>query len=171
MESGKDSGNFGEKITSVRYATIKDNDIANGDGIGVAVFLQGCPHHCPDCFNPETWDYNGGKEFTNSTMQQILKCFDTPIEKHLSILGGEPLCPQNKELSYKIIKTVKNKYPKVKVYLWTGYLYEQIKDEKAVSLTDFLIDGPFIKEQKELNLKWRGSKNQRIFYLKGKDNE
>ena len=104
-------------------------------------------------------------------MQQILKCFDTPIEKHLSILGGEPLCPQNKELSYKIIKTVKNKYPKVKVYLWTGYLYEQIKDEKAVSLTDFLIDGPFIKEQKELNLKWRGSKNQRIFYLKGKDNE
>lgn len=156
----------------LRYAAIKKNDIANAPGVCVSVYLQGCPHHCPDCFNPETWDFNGGKPFTEDTMNEIINSINANgIMRNLCILGGEPLCLDNDVLTYHIIKKAKETYPDIKIYIWTGYLYEELINSVSrfprdiLSIADYLIDGPFIKEQKDLILKMRGSKNQRIINL------
>lgn len=162
----------------LRYAAIKKNDIANAPGVCVSVYLQGCPHHCPDCFNPETWDFNGGKPFTEDTMNEIVNSINANgILRNLCILGGEPLYLDNDVLTYHIIKKVKETYPDIKIYIWTGYLYEELINsisrfpKDILSIADYLIDGPFIKEQKDLTLKMRGSKNQRIINLtKTKEN-
>ena len=157
-----------------RYAGINKNDVVNGEGVCVSFFTQGCPHHCPGCFNPETWDPREGKEFTAETMIEILNAISANgIIRNLSILGGEPLVDYNIELTALIISTVKTVYPSVKVFIWTGYemtdlttasnpLYMNIVFNKA----DVLITGPFVEEKKDLTLKWRGSSNQEIHYLK-----
>lgn len=105
----------------MRYNTIKFNDIANGPGIAISVYLQGCPHHCKNCFNPETWNFNGGQEFTEETLASIIEGLTVNnVNRHLALLGGEPLCPENVFLSYHIISKVKEKLPKTKIYIWTG---------------------------------------------------
>ena len=156
------------------YAGINKNDVVNGEGICVSFFMQGCPHHCSGCFNPETWDPQGGKEFTTETMIEILTAISANgIIRNLSILGGEPLVDYNIELTALIVSTVKMIYPSVKVFIWTGYdmtdlttasnpFYMNIIFNKA----DVLITGPFVEEKKDLTLKWRGSSNQEIHYLK-----
>ena len=111
----------------MRYATIKFNDIANAPGISVSVYLQGCPHHCPKCFNPETWNFNGGLEFTSETLDSIIKGLTANnITRSLCILGGEPLCAENAFLTALIIKEVKEKLPNTKIYVWTGYTYDNL---------------------------------------------
>lgn len=157
----------------MRYAGINYNDVANGEGISLSVFLQGCPHRCEGCFNPETWDFNGGKEFTDEVLNNIVEKINANgIERNLSILGGEPLCPGNVELTSLIIRTVKQVHPQTSVYIWTGYTYEDLMKIIDLDLayvldnTDVLIDGPFIQEQKDLTLPLRGSKNQRVLNLK-----
>lgn len=157
----------------MKYATIKDNDIANGPGVGVSVFLQGCERHCPGCFNPETWDFDGGQEFTQDTLKHILNALTAHgIKRHLSILGGEPLHPNNLFLTQLIISTVKQELPETKIYIWTGYTIEELRKSTSkalqyiLSTADVLIDGPYIDSERDITLPMRGSRNQRIIPLK-----
>lgn len=155
-----------------RYNTIKYNDIANCPGVGISVFFQGCPHHCPNCFNKETWDFNGGKPFTIDTVKEICSHFnDNGIHRDLNILGGEPLCPENIFATALLVSWCYEYYPDVKIYLWTGYVLEDLKKseyrnvvETILSKIYCLIDGPFIEDLKQLNMPLRGSTNQRIIY-------
>ena len=157
----------------MRYSGIIYNDTAAAPGICLTVFTQGCPHHCPGCHNPETWDYNGGQSFTNDTLESIIKGLRANgIERTLCIMGGEPLCDRNIFLTSLIINQVKAKYPNQKIYLWTGYTYEELskrldnKTEYILSNIDCLIDGPYLEEYRDITLQMRGSSNQRIIYPK-----
>lgn len=157
----------------MRYNTIKYNDIANSPGIAISMYLQGCPHHCPECFNKETWDFDGGQEFKPELLDTIIdKLNENGIKRSFCLLGGEPLCNENLFLSYLLIQTIKEKSPSTPIYIWTGYLYEDLtkrhdpKLDWILSNADYLIDGPFIEEEKDLTLSMRGSKNQRIINLK-----
>ena len=158
----------------MRYAEILENDVVNGENVCVSFFAQGCPHHCKGCFNPETWDFEGGKEApAEAILTQILNAIDANgIQRNLSILGGEPLCEENLEISAIIINEVRRTFPDIKIYVWTGYTYEELlkKDDPRIKLIfsniDYLIDGPFIQEKKDLTLKLRGSSNQRIFDMR-----
>lgn len=157
----------------MRYADLKHNDVANGPGINVSFWLQGCPNHCPECQNPETWDFNGGKEFTNKTLEELITAInENGVQRNLSILGGEPLCPENEFLTNLVITEVKKIYPEIKIYLWTGYVYDNLKKSNNIRIKnilkniDYLIDGPYIQEQRDITLKMRGSRNQNIINLK-----
>ena len=157
----------------MRYAGIIKNDVAAGKGVCVTFFVQGCSQHCPGCHNPQTWDFDGGYEFTQDTMDNIIKALNANnVQRNFCIMGGEPLHPNNLFLTNLVISEVKKKYPDIKIYVWTGYLYEDllVKNEKLLQNIlqniDVLIDGPFIKSQRDITLPMRGSKNQRIIELK-----
>ena len=170
----------------MRYADIHKMNISDGPGIGVSLYVQGCALHCPGCFNEGTWDFDGGKEYTNDTMDVILDLLKPEWMTRLSILGGEPLCPANyKELiklTYLAHEENKDK-PNFKVWLWTGRTYENLMAEinsepdrkhphpleLVLKGVDYLVDGPFIQDKKDLTLKWRGSSNQRIIALNGNE--
>jgi anaerobic ribonucleoside-triphosphate reductase activating protein len=163
----------------MKYSGIIRNDLAAAPGISVSFFTQGCPHRCKGCHNPETWDFDGGKEFTYDILNEILDALRANgVKRNLSILGGEPLCPENEFLTYLIIKTVKEKLPDTEIYLWTGYVYEDLKKNKArphlsliLEQVDVLIDGPYIEAKRDITLPLRGSSNQRIIHLKEKTND
>ena len=156
----------------MRYATVKLDDIANAPGLAVSVYTQGCPHHCKGCFNPETWDFKGGREFTLETLDFILQGLKSHGLPHsLCILGGEPMCQENLDLTTLLVAEVSSRMPEVKIYVWTGYLIEDLRAREC-PLTNFilnnihcLVDGPFIQEQKDLTLAMRGSRNQRVLFL------
>ena len=157
----------------MQYAGIIKNDIAAGEGVNVTFFVQGCPLHCVDCHNPQTWDFLGGKEFTPDTLNEVLKSLAANgVERNLSIMGGEPLCQENLFLTYLVIQKVKEHFPKIKIYVWTGYTYEQLinrQDSKVdiiLDTIDYLIDGPYIAAERDLSLPLRGSRNQRILNMK-----
>ena len=161
----------------MKYAAIKFNDVSNAPGIAVSLFTQGCPHHCKGCFNETTWDFDGGQEFTQETMNSIIEGISANgISRSLCILGGEPLCPENQFLTRLVINEVKKHYPNIKIYIWTGYTYDYLLKNMTPSLKDIfnsiycLIDGPFIESQKDLNLEMRGSANQKIYYFDKKEN-
>lgn len=154
-----------------KYAGLNTNDFANGKGICVSYFTQGCPHHCPGCFNPETWDFNGGKAIPDNIRGQIIKAIcANGITRNFSVLGGEPLCDENIEEVESIILGVRTAFPNIKIFVWTGYTLEQLilrnneHINNILKYIDVLIDGPFIESQKDLTLELRGSKNQRILY-------
>lgn len=154
-----------------KYAGLNTNDFANGQGVCVSYFAQGCPHHCQGCFNPETWDFNGGKDLPDDIRGQIIKAIcANNITRNFSVLGGEPLCDENVEEVENIILGVRAAFPNIKIFVWTGYTLEQliIKNNEHINNIlnhiDVLIDGPFIESQKDLTLELRGSKNQRILY-------
>lgn len=160
----------------MKFADLKNNDIANGPGVNVSFWVQGCPHHCYNCHNPETWDFNRGKEFTPEVLELIIQYLDANgVHRNLSILGGEPLCEENLFLTNLVITTVKSRRPNTKIYLWTGYLYENLlkstnpQMKSILSNIDILIDGPYIDKQRDITLPMRGSKNQRIIKLKGEN--
>lgn len=156
----------------MRYAAIKENDIANGPGVNVSFWVQGCKNHCKDCQNPETWSFTGGKEFTKDALNNLFKALKANgINRNLSILGGEPLCPENIPVTKYVIQQVKEKYPETKIYLWSGYYYDELIKNKEIKeeifpYLDILVDGPYINSQRDITLKWRGSRNQNIIYLK-----
>lgn len=153
----------------MRYSQIKDNDIANGKGVMMSLWTQGCPHRCKECFNPETWNYNGGMEFTQKQEQYILDNINTHnISRNLSILGGEPLCPENLDGVLALCKKFKERYPEKMIYIWTGYTLEDFNDtqKEVLNYIDILVDGKFEKDLKNLSLKLRGSSNQRIIDVK-----
>ena len=162
----------------MRYAGMIKNDIAAGEGVNVSFFTQGCPFHCEGCHNPQTWDFLGGKEFTAETMAEIILALGANgIQRNLSIMGGEPLCPENLFLTSMVIMNVKTTYPDIKIYVWTGYTYEELLARHASKLDwvldniDYLIDGPFILSQRDITLAMRGSNNQRILNMKELRNE
>lgn len=156
----------------MRYNKIRKMDISNGSGIRVSIFVQGCTFNCKDCFNPETHDFNGGKEFTNETLGTLLELCGKPEIKGLSILGGEPLHPKNRETVVDIMRAFKYKYPDKDIWLWTGYTFEDLyknRDDDISSMflyLDYMVDGRFISEEKNFKLKWAGSNNQRVINIK-----
>ena len=168
----------------MNYAQIRSMDISNGEGIGVSIFVQGCDFHCKNCFNSETWEFSKGQEWNDKTKNQFLKLIETPFIQRVSILGGEPLHPQNVQNVLKIVDEIRVSYPTKNIWLYTGYTWEEIwikdniktadkvKDmrEKAiinlrrqvVRMCDVLIDGRYVDELRDISLHWRGSSNQRV---------
>ena len=157
----------------MNYAGIIKNDISAGEGVCVTFFTQGCPYHCPGCHNPETWDFNGGKEFTVDVLNNILDSINANgIQRNFCLMGGEPLCKENAFLSYLITLNVRQTYPDIKIYIWSGNTFENLIQEsnpfisKTLALADYLIDGPYMKSLRDITLSMRGSRNQRIIDLK-----
>lgn len=156
----------------MKYAGLIKNDFSAAPGISTTFFVQGCPFHCEGCHNKDTWDFEGGKEFTPQTLDDIISALTANnISRNLCIMGGEPLCQENQFLTHLIIKTVKEQLPEIKIYIWTGYLYEDLLKnpnphlEEILSLSDVLIDGPYIASLRDITLQMRGSSNQRIIEL------
>ncbi len=146
----------------VRYNLIRKMDIADGPGVRVSIFFQGCHFHCEECFNEETWDFNGGKEFTSEVIDRILDLAKEDYIEGLSILGGEPMNPVNRPGSLEVAKAFRNKYPYKNIWMWSGYKFEDIKDEEIFKYIDVLVDGQYKKDLHDFRLKWRGSSNQRV---------
>ena len=156
-------------MNSLRYASIRKMDISNGEGIGVSLFIQGCPFHCKGCFNQSTWDYQGGKLFTEEIKDKFIELCKKDYVNFISILGGEPLA-QNDEF-YWFLKRIKREVPNKPLYLWTGYKWENICNHDLAwdivrECVDVLIDGQYEEDKKDFNLKLRGSSNQRIIDVK-----
>lgn len=156
----------------MHYATIKNNDIANGPGVRVSLFVSGCTHRCPGCFNEEAWDFQYGEPFTQETIDYILRLLAPAHIKGLTLLGGEPFEPQNQPEIVKLLRQVKQTYPDKSVWAFSGYLFDQdilsgrlgpweITDE-YLSYVDVLVDGPYVAAKRDLMLRFRGSSNQRL---------
>ncbi len=156
------------------YGTIKKSDIANGEGIRTTLFVSGCRNRCPGCFQPETWAFDYGAPFTDDVKEDIFKTFKNPSVRGLTILGGEPMEPENQRGLLPLLREFKSRFPEKNVWLYTGNLYEELTGEvgshdKALDITrellsyvDILVDGRFIEEKKSLGLRFRGSSNQRV---------
>ena len=154
----------------MRYAGLNKNVFSAAPGVSVTFYTQGCPHHCFGCHNPETWNFEGGKEFTPEVIDEILEALTANnIMRSLAIQGGEPLCVENGFLTLLIVKTVKEKFPDVKIYIWTGYYLNSLPNtpyiKQILELTDCLIDGPYIEDERDITLPMRGSRNQNIIYF------
>ncbi len=146
----------------MRVAQIRAEDIANGPGVRVSIHVQGCLRHCKDCFNKETWDFDGGYEFSDILKQRFLELGKPDKIKGFSILGGEPL-QQDKDM-IDLVKSIKELYPDKSIWLWTGYKYEELLDNhfKVLEYIDVLVDGEFVVEQKNPGKLYAGSDNQRL---------
>lgn len=161
----------------MKYAGLVKNDLSAAPGISVSFFTQGCPHRCKGCHNPETWDFKGGKEFTPQVLDEIYEALmANGIQRSFCIMGGEPLCEDNLLLTYMIIENVRQHFPEIKIYIWSGYYYEELlqmtnpKVKLILENTDVLIDGPYDETLRNVTLQLRGSSNQSIIYLKREEN-
>ncbi len=150
----------------MKYNLIRKMDISNGPGVRVSVFMQGCEFHCKNCFNPNTWGFDEGTDFTEETIDKVLDLCGQDYVKGLSILGGEPMHPRNIEATTKLAKAFKEKYPNKNLWVWTGFLFEGLKDKEVMKYVDTLVDGQFKTELFNPKLKWRGSSNQRVIDVK-----
>lgn len=173
----------------MRYSSMRNLDISNGEGVGVSLFVQGCPFHCFGCFNSDTWDFNGGEEWTEKTKDKFMKLINRPYIKRISFLGGECLAEQNLDEILSLIKQIRISFPEKTIWLYTGFCWNDImcsfaglqadcvvlnkkdieaweKRRKIISNVDVLVDGEYIDEQKDLSLKFRGSKNQSVIDVK-----
>ena len=147
----------------MRYNKIRKMDISNGPGVRVSIFMQGCSFNCKNCFNKETHDFNGGKEFDYSTIEIVLELCGNENIEGLSILGGEPMNPTNIEGTTKLAKAFKEKYPNKTVWSWSGYSFDNyLKDKEVVKYLDVLVDGQYNDDLRNPTLKWKGSENQRV---------
>ena len=147
----------------MRYNSIRKMDISNGPGVRVSIFMQGCHFHCKGCFNEETWDFNGGKEFTDETINRVLELASADYIVGLSILGGEPMHPKNIDGTTKLAKAFKEKYPDKSLWAWSGFLYDKdLSDKEVMKYLDVLVDGTFKIDLFNPSLKWKGSSNQRV---------
>ena len=147
----------------MKYNIVRKMDISNGPGVRVSVFMQGCEFHCKNCFNPETWSFENGKEFTQGTIDEVLNLCNQDYIKGLSILGGEPMHPKNIDGTTKLAKAFKEKYPNKNLWIWSGFKFdEDLKDKEVMKYVDVLVDGRYVDEMHNPNLKWRGSSNQRV---------
>ena len=168
----------------MRYNQIRECDIANGEGIGVALFVQGCHFHCKNCFNHETWDFNGGKEWTPEVEDKFIELASRPYIKRISLLGGECLADENLDGILNLVNKIRLSMPTKTIWLYTGYTWEQIvnpvitddfnsskyelieKRQKIVSMCDVVVDGRYVNELRDITLKWKGSLNQRVIDVK-----
>ena len=160
-------------VLNVKFAAINKNDFINGEGVCVSLWVQGCPHHCKGCHNPEQWDFNGGNEIDiDILINEILIAIEANgIQRNFSILGGEPMTQRNISNTLYILEQVKKHFPNIKTYVWTGYTIEELLslyNKEILQNIDILIDGRFVLAERDITLKLRGSKNQRILY-KGTD--
>lgn len=155
----------------MNYATIKNYDIANGPGVRVSLFVSGCTHHCPGCFNEVAWDFDYGDPFTQETIDSILDMLAPDYIRGLTLLGGEPFEPENQGAVTELLRQVHEKYPQKSIWAFSGYLFEKITSgtlgdwnitKQMLSYLDVLVDGPFIEAKKNLALRFRGSENQRL---------
>ena len=146
----------------MNYGAIKKIDIANGLGVRVSLFVSGCRNQCEGCFQPQTWDFDYGQPFTKEVEDEILEALRPDWIQGLSILGGEPMEPENQEVLLPFLKRVKRERSDKDVWLYSGYVYEQIKDTELLRYVDVLVDGPFVEKLKDPSLSFRGSNNQRI---------
>ena len=155
----------------MNYATIKWADVANGPGVRISLFVSGCTHRCPGCFNGEAQDFAYGQPFTRVEEDKIVQALSPAHIKGLSLLGGEPFEPDNQRALLPLLRRVKEKYPEKEIWCYSGYTLEELWEnsrarcectDELLSLIDVLVDGPFILEQKDLRLRFRGSANQRI---------
>ena len=155
----------------MHYANIKNNDIANGPGVRVSLFVSGCTHHCKGCFNEVAWDFEYGEPFTEETICKIIEMLRPNHIKGLTLLGGEPFEPQNQAAIVELLRRVKEAYPDKSIWSFSGYVFEKITSgtlgdweitKEFLSYLDVLVDGPFVEEKKNLNLRFRGSENQRL---------
>ncbi len=153
----------------MNYADIKRVDVANGPGVRVSLFVSGCTHRCPGCFNPETWDFRFGSTFGEEQIQTILDYLRPAHIRGLSLLGGEPFEPENQKAVLDLVTRVRSQLPEKDIWCYSGYLFEALEDGRVGSHSralleqiDILVDGPFILERKNLGLRFRGSDNQRI---------
>ena len=156
------------------YAAIKKNDIANGEGIRTTLFVSGCRNRCKNCFQPQTWAFDYGSPFTDEVAEEIFSTFKNSVVKGITLLGGEPMEPENQRGLLPFLKEFKSRFPEKTVWLYTGNLYEELTGEipnhpkrlditdEILSLVDILVDGRYIEEQKSLGLRFRGSANQRV---------
>lgn len=172
----------------MRYSSMRNLDISNGEGVGVSLFVQGCPFHCKNCFNSETWDFNGGKEWTEKTKNKFMELIDRPYIKRVSFLGGECLADQNLDEVLNLTQQIRISYPEKTIWLYTGFEWNSLmskicqptfpdkdferiieihkKRKEIISNVDVLVDGEYIDEQKDLTLKWCGSRNQHVIDVK-----
>lgn len=166
----------------MRYASIRSLDISNGEGVGVSLFVQGCDRHCFNCFNSETWNFNGGKEWTEEAKNKFMELIDRLYIRRISILGGEPLAEQNLDDVLSLVQQIRISFPEKTIWLYTGYSYSEIfqgqssclsqeglnnfKRREIIKLCDVVVDGEYIDEQRDITLKWMGSKNQRCIDVK-----
>ncbi|MCL6477248.1 MAG: anaerobic ribonucleoside-triphosphate reductase activating protein [Peptococcaceae bacterium] len=148
------------KDTVIRYAEITRESIVDGTGIRVVAFLQGCPRRCEGCHNPDLLPVDGGREISAEAFAELLVKCVTPLHKGITFSGGDPL--MQSEALLKVISIVKQKHPRLDIWVYTGYTFDQVKDLPVMKLIDVLVDGPFILSQRDLGLPFRGSSNQRI---------
>ncbi len=147
----------------MRYNKIRKMDISNGPGVRVSIFMQGCIFNCKNCFNPETHDFNGGKEFSDETINRVIELGNNENIEGLSILGGEPMHPINIDGTTKLAKAFKEKYPTKNIWAWTGFKFDRdLKDKEVLKYIDVLVDGQYVDELRNPKLKWKGSENQRV---------
>ena len=162
-----------EEINYMNYGEIKTTDIANGQGVRTSLFVSGCTHHCKECFNAETWDFNFGKHFTKEVEDEIIESLRPDFVAGLTILGGEPMEVVNQKALRPFIERVKNELPDKNIWIYSGYVWEELNDknnkrchsedtEAILSMIDTLVDGEFVIDLKNISLKFRGSSNQRI---------
>lgn len=155
----------------MNYATIKRHDVANGPGVRVSLFVSGCTRRCPNCFNPEAWDFAYGDPCDQAVIDSILESLSPSYIRGLSLLGGEPMEPENQSGVLEVVRQVRARFPEKEIWCYSGYLYEQLLSgsvgdgdvvRRLLVQLDVLVDGPFVEEQKNLNLRFRGSSNQRL---------
>lgn len=156
----------------MHYSTIKDCDIANGIGVRITLFVSGCTNHCKNCFQPQTWDFDFGEPFTEETEEKLLQMLKPDYINGLTLLGGEPMEPQNQRALVPFLERVREAYPNKNIWCFTGFTYEVLKTDgshprcevtdEMLSLIDVLVDGRYVDELKDLTLQFRGSSNQRL---------
>ena len=156
----------------MNYAQLRPIDVANGPGVRVSLFVSGCTHACPGCFNPEAWDFGYGQPFTQTEAEQVLDALAKPYVKGFSLLGGEPFHPRNQETVLALVKKVRAALPQKDIWCYTGYQFEELaagrvgeRSRALLEELDVLVDGPFLLEQKSLSLRFRGSENQRLIHV------
>ena len=159
----------------MNYGEIKKADIANGIGVRVSLFVSDCRHHCPDCFNSMTWDFKYGKKYTTETENEIITLLSRPYIRGLTLIGGEPMEPENQEQLIKLLRRIKRDLPQKDIWCYSGFTYEELTgDSRArceftdemLSMIDVLVDGRFDKTRKNISLRFRGSENQRLIDLR-----
>ena len=151
----------------MRYHKIRKMDISNGPGVRVSIFMQGCTFNCKNCFNPETHDFNGGREFLDETIEKVLDLCSLDHIVGLSILGGEPMHPKNIDGTTKLAKMFRERYPNKTIWVWSGFLFDRdLKDKEVMKYIDVLVDGQYKDELHNPKLKYCGSSNQRVIDVK-----
>ena len=150
----------------MNYHNITHDDMLNGDGLRVVLFVSGCSLHCPNCQNPQTWDKDSGIPFDSDAIEEIYKELDKDYVSGITLTGGHPLEHYNLDACTSLCKDIKTKYPNKTIWLYTGLPYEAVKDYEIMDYVDIVVDGPYVESLRNIHLKWRGSSNQRVIDVK-----